>query len=75
MRLARHAARMSYVLNACNILVGKHEGKRQRESPKCIWNNIKMGLREIGSEILQGFHLVQGMNQWRVLVNTVMNEF
>jgi hypothetical protein len=49
MRWAGHAARMGETRNACNILVGKPEGKRPLGRPRrrCV-DNIKMDLREIG---------------------------
>jgi hypothetical protein len=35
--------------NACRILVGKPEGKRQVGRPKRTWmDNIKIDLRELG---------------------------
>jgi hypothetical protein len=36
-------------------------------------NNIKMDLREIGWDGMDWIDLVQGRDQWRALVNTVMN--
>jgi hypothetical protein len=36
---------------AYRVLVGKPEGKRQLGRPMCTWkDNIKTGLKEIGSE-------------------------
>jgi hypothetical protein len=35
-------------------------------------NNNRMGLREIGWEVVDWMHLAQDRHQWRVLVNTVM---
>jgi hypothetical protein len=32
-----------------------------------------MDLREIGWEGVDGMHLVQDRDQWRIVVNTVMN--
>jgi hypothetical protein len=74
MRWVGHVARMGEARNAYRILVGKPEGKRPLRRPTrgCV-NNIKMNLREIrwgGSEWL---YLAQDKNQWRALVNTVMN--
>jgi hypothetical protein len=40
---------MGETRNACNILVGKHEGKRQFGRPRSRWeDNIRMDLRKIG---------------------------
>jgi hypothetical protein len=60
--------------NVCRILVGKAEGKRPLGKPRhrCV-NNIQMVLREIGWGGMDWIDLVQDRNQWRVLVNTVMN--
>jgi hypothetical protein len=39
-----------------------------------MWvDNIKIDLREIGWDDLDWFDLVQGRDQWRALVNTLMN--
>jgi hypothetical protein len=49
MRWAGQVARMGETRNAYRILVGKPEGKRPLERPRCGWvDNIKMDLREIG---------------------------
>jgi hypothetical protein len=56
------------------ILVGKPEGKRSLERPRCRWvDNIKIYLREIGWDGMHWFDLAQDRDQWRALVNTVMN--
>jgi hypothetical protein len=49
------------------ILVRKPEGKRPLGSP------IKMDLREIGWDGMDWIDLAQDRDQWRALVNTVMN--
>jgi hypothetical protein len=36
-------------------------------------NNIKMNVREIGWDGMDWLVLAQDRNQWRALVNTVMN--
>jgi hypothetical protein len=60
--------------NAYRILVGKPEGKRTLERPWRRWvDNITMDLREIGWDGLDLIDLAQGRDQWRALVNTVMN--
>jgi hypothetical protein len=46
---AGHVARMGEKRNPYRILVGKPEGKRPLERPRCRWvNNVEMSLREIG---------------------------
>jgi hypothetical protein len=73
MRWAGHAARMKK-MNACRILVGKPEGKRLLGRPGCRWvDNIKMDLRDIECDGMNWIDLNQDTDQWRALVNTVMN--
>jgi hypothetical protein len=60
--------------NAYRILVEKPEGKRPLGRPRRRWvNNIKMDLREIGKNGMDWIDLAQDTDQWRALVNTVMN--
>jgi hypothetical protein len=60
--------------NAYRILVRKPEGKRPLRRPKRRWvDNIKMYLIEIGWDGMGWIDLAQDRDQWRVLVNTVMN--
>jgi hypothetical protein len=60
--------------NAYRILVGKPEGKRPLGRPRrrCR-DNIIMDLREIGWGGIDWVDLAQDRDQWRALVNTVMN--
>jgi hypothetical protein len=59
--------------NAYMILVGKPEGKRPLGRPRRRWeDNIKMDLREIWGGV-DWIDLAQDRDQWRPLVNTVMN--
>jgi hypothetical protein len=60
--------------NAYRILVGNPEGKRPLGRPRSRWvDNIKMDLREIRWEGMEWIDLAQNRDQWRALVNTVMN--
>jgi hypothetical protein len=69
MRWAGHVARMRY-----RILVGKSEGKRPLGRPRRRWvDNIKMDLREKEWDGGDWMELAQDRDQWRALVNTVMN--
>jgi hypothetical protein len=55
--------------------VGKPEGKRKRPQGRSRhrWvDNIRMDLREIGCDI-DWTDVAQDSDQWRALVNTVMN--
>jgi hypothetical protein len=55
-------------------LVGKLEGKRPLGRPRCKWvDNIKRDLREIGWGGMDWIDLAQDRDQWRTLVNMVMN--
>jgi hypothetical protein len=74
MRWAGHVARMGVVRGAYNILVGRPEGRRPLGRPRRRWeDNIKMDIREIGFGDVDWSHLVQDMDRWRALVNTVIN--
>jgi hypothetical protein len=56
------------------ILVGKPEGRRPLGRPRRRWvDNIKMDLREIGWDGMDWIDLAQNRDQWKALVNTVMN--
>jgi hypothetical protein len=63
--------------NAYRILVGKPEGERPLGRPRrrCV-DNIKRDIREddgMGWDGMAWIDLVQDTDQWRALVNTVMN--
>jgi hypothetical protein len=56
------------------VLVGRPEGKRPLERPRCRWeDNIKMDLREVGIDGANWIQLAQDRIQLRAYVNTVMN--
>jgi hypothetical protein len=60
--------------NAYGILVGKPGGKRSLGRPRRrLVDTIKMYLREIIWGGMAWIDLAQDRDQWRVLVNTVMN--
>jgi hypothetical protein len=74
MRWAGHVARMGETRNAYRLLVGKPEGKRPLGRPRRRWvDNIKMDLGEIGWDGMDWIELAQDRDQWRAVVNTVMN--
>jgi hypothetical protein len=74
MRWAGHVARMGEKRNAYRILVANPEGKRSLGRPRHRWvDNIKMDLREMGWDDMDWIELAQDRDQWRALVNTVMN--
>jgi hypothetical protein len=73
MRGARHVKRMGN-RNAYIILVGKLEGKRPLGRPRCRWvDNIKIDIGERGWGNMDWIDLAQDRDQWRALVNMVMN--
>jgi hypothetical protein len=60
--------------NVYRILVGKPQGNRPVGRPRRRWEyNIKMGLRDIEWGGMNWTDLAQDRDQWRALVNTVMN--
>jgi hypothetical protein len=60
--------------NAYRIFVGAPEGKRPLERPRRrLVSNIKMELRERRWGAMSWIDLAEGREQWRTLVNTVMN--
>jgi hypothetical protein len=60
--------------NANRILVGKPEGKRPLGKPRRKWeDNIRTNLREIGWGGMDWIDLARDRDQWRALVNTVIN--
>jgi hypothetical protein len=60
--------------NACRILVGKPEGKRSLGRPRRRWvENTKIDLTETGWGGMDWINLAQDRDQWRALVNIVMN--
>jgi hypothetical protein len=74
MRWAGHVARMEAKRNAYRILMGKPEGKRPLERPRCRGvDTIKMDLRETGWGGMDWIDLAQDRDPWRALVNTVIN--
>jgi hypothetical protein len=50
------------------------EGKRPLGRPRCRWlDSIKINLRELGWGGMDWIDLPQDRDQWRALVDTVMN--
>jgi hypothetical protein len=71
---AGHVARMGEKRNENRISVGKSEGKRPLGRPRRRWEDgIRMDLREIGWGGLDWIDLAQDRDQWRALVNMVIN--
>jgi hypothetical protein len=60
--------------HAYRILVEKPEGKIPQRTPRRRWlDNIKTDLRETRWGGMEWIDLVQHRDQWRALVNTVLN--
>jgi hypothetical protein len=60
--------------NAYRILVGRPKGRRPLGRPRRRWvDNIKMDFRDIRWDGMDWIDLAQDGDQWRALVNTVMN--
>jgi hypothetical protein len=60
--------------NAYRIVVGKPEGVRPLWIPRRRWvDNIKIDLREIEWGGMDWIDLAQDRNQWRAVVNMIMN--
>jgi hypothetical protein len=60
--------------NANRILVGKTDGKRPLERKRRRWvDNVKIDFREIGWSGMDSIDLAQDRDQFRFLVNTVVN--
>jgi hypothetical protein len=58
---------------ACRILVGKPKVKTPLGRPRHRWEDIIIDLREIGWEVVDWMQVAQDREQWRALVNRVMN--
>jgi hypothetical protein len=60
--------------NAYRILLGKREGNRPLGRPRRRWvDNITVDLGEIEWDGMDWIDVAQDRDQWRALVNTVMN--
>jgi hypothetical protein len=65
---------MGETRNAYRILVRKPEGKGPLGRSRRWWvDNIKIDLRETGWDGMDWIDLAQDRDQWKALVNTVMN--
>jgi hypothetical protein len=74
MRWEWHVAGVGDTRNIYKIMVGKPEGKSSLGRTRRRWrDNTKIDLREIGWKVVDWIHVAQDMDQWRVVVNTVMN--
>jgi hypothetical protein len=74
MRWAMHVARMGEMRNRFKILAGRPEGKRPRGRPRRRWEGyIRTDLTDNGVRGLDRIHMAKDRDQWRALLNAVMN--
>lgn len=55
------------------FLVGKSERKGPLGKCRCIWEDIKTNLQEIGWKGLDRNGIAQNRDRWRAVMNMVMN--
>jgi hypothetical protein len=74
MRWAGHVACMGEGRGVYGVLVGRPEGKRSLRRPRHRWkDNIKMNLRDTGTNGANWIQQAQDRVQWCAFVNTVIN--
>ena len=74
LRWAGHVARMEERRSAFKILTGKPTGNRPLRRPRCRWEgNIRMYLKEIGSNTRNLVDSAQDTVYRRALVNEALN--
>jgi hypothetical protein len=72
--MARACSSNGEKMNAYRILVGRPEEMRPLGRPRRrLVNNIKMDLRETGSDGMDWTVITKDRDRWRALVNTVLN--
>lgn len=68
-----HVARVGIMRNERECLVGKPEGKSQVGRTKSRWQDIKAIRTETGQEVVDWIDMAQDSDQYRVLVNMIIN--
>jgi hypothetical protein len=65
---------MGEMRNVYKILSGKLEGKSPLGIPwRRLEDNIRMDVREVGWDVVNGMHLARDRDKWRAFFYTVMN--
>jgi hypothetical protein len=59
--------------NSYRILVRNPEVKRPVGRPRCRWDDDKIDLQQIGWSNMDWIYVAEVRNQWRAIVDTVMN--
>jgi hypothetical protein len=60
--------------NVCSISVGKPKRKTPLGRPRRRWmDSIKMDVRDTGCDGVDWIDMAKDRDQWRALVNTVLN--
>jgi hypothetical protein len=73
MRWVGHVAQIGEKRKAYRVLVGKPEGKRPVGRPRRSWvDHVNIDLRELRWDGMDWIDLAQDRDQWRALMNTVM---
>jgi hypothetical protein len=67
-------AHMGEMRSTCRIVIGKPEGKKSLTRPRRrSEDNIRMDHRGISWEVADWMHLAQDSDQWRALMNVIVN--
>ena len=74
LRWTGHVARMEESRRASKILTGEHTGKRPLGRSRRRWeDNIRMYLKEIGTNARNWIDSAQDRDYWRSLPNVTLN--
>ena len=74
LRWAGHVARMEEGRNACKILTGTPAGKRHLKRSRRRWeDNIRIDMKEMGTNTRNWVHSAKDRNYWRTLVNATLS--
>jgi hypothetical protein len=69
-----HVTRTGEETNVYKVFMGKLEGKKPLGRPRRRWEDgIRMDIRKIGWGSVECIQLIQDRDEWRALVNKVMN--